>query len=444
MKETKVNIEPLSLAFHVVGNNWHITIPKSKTNIQYPEQLKLLTKQSNKFVQLEYAEKEDVYELTYTMDKRYIHFQTLKDFPENEKLRALSNLYSLFELLGSRFTCFLHPNNVVFDENLMPLIIHRGIKGLLEPFEITEMDFLTQYKCFAIALFSKELTFDHLYNGFLTKTNKTTFEKGVNEQQSVEQLAAFLQNNFLKEQQRTEKTMQLVPVRKYKLFRNGAVSLSIFAALLLGLIVYTAFVKIPYQERLLKANEQFIGSEYSEVIRTLQYENYEKLPHSTKYILAYSFVRVEPISEREEETILKNIHLNSDNYYLLYWIYNGSGDFDRSIDIAKYIDDPQLIIYGLIKKTEQVKHDPSLTGEERELEVRALRDELEKYTEEYDLYDESEEIGDVNESEENTSADDLLDPVGTPEEAEEEEQTEEYENKPDEEETSTNETKKKD
>ena len=89
---------------------------------------------------------------------------------------------------------------------------------------------------------------------------------------------------------------------------------------------------------------------------------------------------------------MRNINLKSDRYYLLYWIYNGLGDFDQSIDIAKYMDDPQLIIYGLIKKTEQVKNDPDLTGAEREEEVRTLREELEKYTEEYDLLEEDEEI----------------------------------------------------
>src|SRR5690625_3950993 len=93
---------------------------------------------------------------------------------------------------------------------------------------------------------------------------------------------------------------------------------------------------------------------------------------------------------------MRNINLKSDRYYLLYWIYNGLGDFDQSIDTAKYMDDPQLIIYGLIKKSEQVKNDPNLTGAEREEGVSALREELEKYTDEYELLDEEEEIEEVS------------------------------------------------
>lgn len=37
---------------------------------------------------------------------------------------------------------------------------------------------------------------------------------------------------------------------------------------------------------------------------------------------------------------MKNISLKSDEKYLLYWMYNGKGDFDKSLDLAKTLDDP--------------------------------------------------------------------------------------------------------
>src|SRR5699024_11594338 len=55
-----------------------------------------------------------------------------------------------------------------------------------------------------------------------------------------------------------------------------------------------------------------------------------------------------------------------DKDYLLYWIYNGHGEFEESMDKAKFLDDPQLIMYGLIKQIEQAKNDPSLEGSERD------------------------------------------------------------------------------
>lgn len=392
MKQKEVKIAPLSITFQVENKEWKLSIPKSRTYIEYSEQLKLITKQTNEFVPLTVDESEDTYQFTYIVDERFIRFDQLKKLPKNEKLRALCNVYHLRDLLLSRVTYFLHPNNIVFDENLMPVIIHRGIRNLLQPFEMTETELLKQYKCFAIALFSKELSFDDLYQGSLEKATKTSFERQVNEKETIADLVAFLRKSFQEEQLFTERTMTLVPKRKYKVLQQVSLWVSILAVLLFSFLVYLNFVKVPYQDRLLAAHQHFLADDYSEVINTLQDENIEKLPHSSMYILAYSFVRVEQLSEREKEAIMRNIHLNSDRYYLLYWIYNGLGDFDQSIDIAKYMDDPQLIIYGLIKKTEQVKNDPDLTGAEREEEVRTLREELEIYTEEYDLLEEDEEI----------------------------------------------------
>src|SRR5699024_10035008 len=175
--------------------------------------------------------------------------------------------------------------------------------------------------------------------------------------------------------------------------------MTVLSVLLISLLVYTTFIKIPYQERILVAHNEYLANNYSEVIHTLQHENMEKLPYQAKYILADSYINVEQLSDKEKESIMKNISLKSDPYYLLYWIYNGLGDFEKSIDIAKYMDDPQLIIYGLIKKTEQVKNDPELTGAERDEEVRELRNELEQYTDEYELLEEREEEDESTEEE---------------------------------------------
>jgi len=392
MKETEITIEPLSLTFQVKGDEWTLSIPKSRTNIQYTDQLNLITRQSNQFVPLTIEEQDDTYLFTYVVNKRFTRFTQLKNRHKHEKLRALCNIYYLRELLASRVTYFLHPNNIVFNENLMPVIIQRGIRNLVQPFEMTEPDFLKQYKCLAIALFSNQYSFDDLWNGSLEKAKKTSFEKQVNEKESLEELVEFLKESYAKEQRLIEQTTMLVPKKRFKLFQHVSIWVSIVAVVFLSFLIYTSFVKIPYQERLLTAHNHFLADDYSEVILTLQNEDVEKLPHSSKYILAYSFIKVEQLSEREKEAIMRNINLKSDRYYLLYWIYNGLGDFDQSIDTAKYMDDPQLIIYGLIKKTEQVKNDPNLTGAEREEEVSALREELEKYTDEYELLDEIEEM----------------------------------------------------
>src|SRR5699024_2855596 len=77
--------------------------------------------------------------------------------------------------------------------------------------------------------------------------------------------------------------------------------------------------------------------------------------------------------------------------YLLYWIHNGQGDFEQSLDLAKYLDDPQLIMYGLVKKIEQDKNDPDLSGSERDEAVSKSQEELDQYREKYNLLPEEDD-----------------------------------------------------
>src|SRR5690606_2997537 len=139
---------------------------------------------------------------------------------------------------------------------------------------------------------------------------------------------------------------------------------------------------------------EYLISNYDGVITTLNGENAEKMPKSTKYILAHSYLITEPLSDNDKKVIQNNLSLNSDSNYLLYWIYNGRGEFEEAMEKAKYLDDPQLIIYGLIKQIEAAKNNPKLSGSERDKLVKELQQELSEYREEYQL--DGEEPEDMN------------------------------------------------
>lgn len=400
MTDTEIKIDPLSLKFDLNGEKWEAIIPKSRTQMTNKEQFKLITEKQDYFVPLTVNEKDDAYHLTFIVDKDLHTWEDLKKLTRNHQLRALSNVAKLFKLLSTRVTFFLHPNNIAFNENLTPMLIYRGIRNVLQPYEMTEEDVLKQYQCLSIALFSNKYTFDDLYNGSLQHATDTKFERQVKEKSSLRELRIFLSNCFQEEEQFMKQKMVLVPKKRFRLFKQMAIWMTVLSVITVALLLYSASVKIPYQDRLLEAQNKFLANDYTEVIHTLQNENIDKLPFHAKYILAYAYLKVEQLSDAEKESIMKNISLKSDQHYLEYWIYNGLGDFEQSIDIAKYMDDPQLIMYGLIKKTEQVKNDPDLSGTERDEEVRELRTELEKYAEEYELIEETfeeEAAGDAEE-----------------------------------------------
>ncbi|WP_449354460.1 type VII secretion protein EssB [Virgibacillus natechei] len=406
MKEKAIQMEELSLQFSLNENNWQLQLPKSQSRVKDIRQLGLITEDADLFVPMTVDEKDDMFTFTFTVNQDAKKWEDLKKLGRNDKLRLLCNIARFKEYLPTRTTFFLHPDNLVFDDNLMPAIVYRGIRGVLPPYEMGEEKFLKQYKCLVIALFSKTYTFDQLYDGSLQNANETEFQRQVSEMGDLTRLINFLEDSYKEEQKKTEATMQLVPTKRFRLFKRLSISMIIVSVVLAIPLAYIAFWELPYQDKLQTSHREYLASDYGDVISTLQGENPEELPFVNKYILAVSYINVESLSDDDRTYIMRNVSLNSDENYLMYWIYNGRGNFEESVDIAKYINDPQLIMHGLIKQMEQAQNDPELTGTEREEKVNELEQELKDYREEYDLLPEEEETGNENPNEQEDAEED--------------------------------------
>lgn len=391
MLERMVYIDPLSIEFSVKGNEWTTSLAKSQTKVTNIDQLQLIMAPHPHTHKLTIEEREDMYTFTFQIPERAHKWKDIKEFARNDKLRALHNLSSILPIAQTRITYMLHPNNITFDENLMPTIIFRGARDLIPPYQMDANDLLKQYKCFCIALFSDTYTFDDLYTGSLEDALNQQFARDVYEADSLETLTTLLYEKFLKEQDQAEETKTYVPRRQFRLYKQMSIWMTSLAVLVVGLLFYIVFAITSFQDDQLAAHKDFLAGDYGEVIRTLKDKKVSKLPHQAAYILAHSYVSVEQLSDQERSAVMKNITLKSNEKYLHYWIYTGQGKFEESIDVAKYLDDPQLIVYGLIKQLEQVQNDPDLTGAERDEEISEIRTELERYAEEYELIEEDEE-----------------------------------------------------
>lgn len=383
MPEKTIQIDSMEYRFEIEEGTWKLELAKSQTQVKDNRQLELLTDVSSIFLPVTIEEQDDTFIFTYTVEKKLLKWGDLKKLGRNEKLRLIRNVAHFQKYLHRRTTFFLHPDNLVFDANLMPFIIHRGIRDIVPPKPLTEDQFLFQYKCLIVALFSKKHSYDDLYAGLLENAKETTFEQNVVNMESFEELLQFIEVNFLKEQEKAEKTMQLVPKKQFQLFKYLAFSFAAATVILAAPVVYYTFMKVPYQNKLLEANKNFLATDYDKVINNLSEEEFETLPFASKYELAYSYLKVEKLSDAQKAAIMKNVTLKSDEKYLLYWIYNGKGNFDKSLDLAKSVDDPQLIMYGLIKQIEAVKNNPDLPGKERDEKLKTFEQQLNEYKKKY-------------------------------------------------------------
>lgn len=385
MKEKTIHMESQTYQFSIKEDQWQLKLPKSQTSVKDIRQMSLINSDSGLFVPSSVIEEDDLFCISFIVDPKARTWNDILKLDRKDKLRLLCNLAPFKNCLTTRMTFFLHPDNLIVDDNLIPALVYRGIRDLVPPYHIDEKSFTRQYKCLTIALFSKKYSFDELIAGSLQQAKDTEFERQVIECEDSDSLIQFLNKKYAEEKQSAEKNMQVVSKKQFRLYKRLTFSMLALSVILAVPLAYLGLVKMPFQGHLLDADRSFLALDYSNVIQTLEDQEPEDLPDSSKYVLAYAYIKSERLSDKQKEAILNNISIKSDPNYLLYWIYNGRGDFDRSTDLAKYIDDPQLIMYGLIKHIEQVKNDPDLSGTEREKKVQEYQDQYETYAEKYGL-----------------------------------------------------------
>jgi len=128
-------------------------------------------------------------------------------------------------------------------------------------------------------------------------------------------------------------------------------------------------------------------------------ENYDpkKMPYVVQYELAKSYVAYEPLKDVRKKNVENAITLQTDSQYLLYWIYIGRGMSEDAIDLARIMEDRELIMYGLVNLKEQIKLDDNLSGEEKETQIKEVDTELSQYEKELkELKEQLEEQQDEN------------------------------------------------
>lgn len=378
MAEEKFEFGGQSFVYEKNETNWELKLKRSDVASQDLRELLLLDLHHPFFLEQSMVSDEDSVTFSYQVEAHGLTYEEIKERTISERIRLALNVFRLEGALELPVTFLLHPVNLFITKDAQAKIAYRGIPGLMVPQSISSEDFLRQAKCFTVTLFS-DLDFMDLYNGSLELETLPDFLNDLCQADDIEAAVAVLEKYYTEKAAKERADLVLVPSRSHRVFKLATIWLTASVVLLIVPLIYLIFVQNPFKEKMLQADTAFIKVDYSGVITELERIDPASLPNTQKYELAYSYIQGLEFSSEQKKVILNNVTLKSDELYLTYWIQVGRNRFEEALDIAKRINDSDLILYALTQEIKQVREDGNLSGKDRESKLNTLESEYKKY-----------------------------------------------------------------
>ncbi|MBF0780479.1 MULTISPECIES: type VII secretion protein EssB [unclassified Granulicatella] len=344
----------------------------------------LLQAQHPSFIDETLTIKEDVVTLNAQVDDEMYDWQTVTMMTLEDRVRHLMNCGHLYDALkNDKYTYKFAPEHIVFTVNGLPKLTYRGIRGQVVPYEsVQEEKFLTTYQAMIVSLLDLKVDYNALINGKLPFYKGDLLCESVIKAQSVSDVLQLLQDKYVSEKEINQE--HYIKVKKTVLsgWKITTIATSVLTSILLIGIVYLLLFALPNQTAIADIRLAFIQKDYSKVLTTVRTKDSRSLSQDDKYIVAYSVIMSEPLSEAQKQE-LSRISTQSNEDYLRYWVLIGQSKIDEAIDIASYLDDPQLLMYGMTKKIDDIQRDPNLKSEERTEAINNYKSKLDELKKKY-------------------------------------------------------------
>ena len=131
---------------------------------------------------------------------------------------------------------------------------------------------------------------------------------------------------------------------------------------------------------------------YSGVIEDFEKTDMSRLSVYDKYILAYSYIQCENLTEEQKKNINSALSLDTNEKILDYWIALGRLEVSEAENIAQQVSDNDLLLYAYLKEKNMLETDTEISGSEKEERMEELDSKIERLLE-----------GDEDETEEETT-----------------------------------------
>lgn len=348
----------------------------SDLNAKKSNEINRIAYKSTYLVPCEVDIKEEEVNFTYDLNNLEI-LNIIKERKTVEKLRIAINVSNMFCMLDE-YSFKLEPNNLYYDYNYNVKVLERDIK--LEEEIIDYKDMVLQYKSLIGYLFDEKHSYDDFYKGGLDliKSNKK-IEKYL-ELNDINEIKEELLLDLKKQEKDDRENYIEVRSRSLKIKKYSIITMGIMIVGLLTYVVYNAIFLNPFNQNIIKANNYYMDQDYEGVIKCLETTRGLKLDKESKYKLAYSYIISENLSDKQKKNITTNLNTKSDENILDYWIALGKSNYDKAIDLAKKVQDDELILYALLNKDKYIQDNNKMTGEEKQKQQETLKSEIEKLT----------------------------------------------------------------
>lgn len=341
-------------------------------------------------IRKEIVKTDDALMIKAFIPEAYKRFSALQD--EDEQARWIFAHQLVEKVMAHpypRLNIVICPENIIYDSGMTAYFMYYGVMNSLPPFEKEDARVWLETKALVAAAIDGSRTFDEYVN-FHETLALNPIAAEIMSMVDHQSLLGFIkeQLDLLKEK---ELTYVNLPKKKWKISK---ILLSGLAILLIPALIYTLYTLIyekPRSQAYLDSHEYYLAKKYSEVITVLDPYSVKRMPYVVLYELAHSSVINEELTEAQKKNVLNNITLQTDALYLRYWIYIGRGEAEKAIDLARLLEDGEIITYGLYKRREEIQAESNLSGEEKEQMLKEIDDEVEAYEK---LMEENEEQAD--------------------------------------------------
>lgn len=379
--ETTIELDGVPYPVDKSADGWTIELRRSVAPVRDAAELDVLAHGHDALMPCRVTTDDDTVTLHLTPGGGSVEWAEVRRMPRADRLRALVNAGACADLLDRGYAVLLHPANLVVDRNLRPRLGYRGIRGVMPPRAAGRDDLLRQYQALVLSTMDPKASYADLLDGAQTLRRGNEFERTVVAAVTTRDLVRYLTGLYDETTGREAETLVRVGRRSHTAFKHAAVWLGVVALGAGAVAGWDTFVRAPFDARMLEADRQFVAMDFDGVIETLRPVAHDRLPLTQRYELASSYLRGTNLSDDQRAAIENALSLNSERDFLTYWVHVGRGDLDDALDLAKGLDDLDLVLYALTLQQEQARSGTGLSGTEREERLAELQSAYDTYAE---------------------------------------------------------------